>query len=196
MPVLVAGLVLFLGMHLFTTQRGPRASLIERLGEGPYKLGYSVVSALGLVLLAYGFALYRRADWVNVWLPPVWTRHLALPLVWAAFVCLAAAYLPGRIKSALKHPMLVSVKIWAASHLLANGDLGSILLFGSILVWAVLARISVKRRRDEVRDHAGPVAAPAGWRNDLLAVAVGTAAWLVFARWIHPGWIGVGVWPS
>jgi uncharacterized membrane protein len=195
MPVLISGLVLFLGAHLFTTQRAPRASLIERFGEGPYKLGYSVVSVLGLVLVAYGFALYRRADWVNVWLPPVWTRHLTLPLVWAAFVCLAAAYLPGRIKSALKHPMLVSVKLWAASHLLANGDLGSILLFGSILAWAVLARISLKRR-DEVRDHAGPVAAPAGWRNDLLAVAIGTVAWFVFARWIHPSWIGVGVWPS
>lgn len=196
MPVLISGLVLFLGAHLFTTQRGPRASLIERFGEGPYKLGYSVVSALGLVLLAYGFALYRRADWVNVWLPPGWTRHLALPLVWAAFVCLAAAYLPGRIKATLKHPMLVSVKLWATSHLLANGDLGSILLFGSILVWAVLARISLKRRGDEVRDHAGPVAAPAGWRNDLVAIAVGTAAWFVFARWIHPSWIGVAVWPS
>ena len=110
---------------------------------------------------------------------------------------MVAAYLPGRIKATLKHPMLAGVKIWALAHLLANGDLGSILLFGSILAWAVLARISLKRRPFEVvRDHGGPVAGPAGWRNDALAVAIGTALWFVFARWLHPMLIGVSVWPG
>lgn len=193
---LVSGLGLFLGTHAFTMSRGPRRAMIERLGEGPYKIAYSLLSLLGIVLIAYGFGLYRREGWIEVWSPPVWTRHLALVLVWAAFVCVTAAYVPGRIKRALKHPMLAGVKIWALSHLLSNGDLGSILLFGSILAWAVAARISAKRRRDEVRDHAGPAVEPSGWRNDALAVAVGTTLWFVFARWLHPLWIGVAVWPG
>ena len=196
MFALVAGLALFLGVHAFTMRRGSRAALVQRLGEGPYKAGYSLISLAGLLLIIYGFGLYRRTGWIDVWYPPVWTRHLALILVWAAFVSLVAAYVPGRIKAALKHPMLVGVKLWATSHLLANGDLGSILMFGSILAWAVAARISLKRRPDEVRDHGGPVAAPAGWRNDAIAVAVGTVAWFVFARYLHPWWIGVAVWPG
>ena len=196
MPVLVAGLVLFLGTHVFTTRRGSRAALIERWGEAPYKIAYSLLSLLGLILVGKGFGLYRETNWIDVWYPPVWTKHLALPLVGGAFVCLVAAYLPGRIKRTLKHPMLVAVKLWATAHLLANGDLGSILLFGSILAWAVFARISLKRRPDEVTAHAGPLAPPAGLRNDLLAIAIGTVAWFVFARWLHPLWIGVAVLPG
>lgn len=196
MAVLVLGLVLFLGVHAFTMNRAGRTALMARFGEGPYKALYSLLSLAGLVLIGQGFGLYRRTGWIDVWYPPVWTRHLALLLVWAAFVCVVAAYVPGRIKTALKHPMLAGVKIWALSHLLSNGDLGSILLFGSILAWAVAARISIKRRPDEVRAHAGPATAPAGWRNDAIAVAIGTAVWFVFARWLHPWWIGVSVWPG
>ena len=92
--------------------------------------------------------------------------------------------------------MLVGVKLWATAHLLANGDLGSILLFGSILAWAVYARISIKRRPDEVLSHAGPAVAPAGWRNDIAAVAIGVVAWFAFARYLHALWIGVSVWPG
>ena len=196
MAVLILGLVVFLGTHLFTTVRGTRAALVGRIGEGPYKAIYSLLSLAGLVLIGIGFGRYRADGWIDVWYPPVWTRHLALLLVWAAFLCVVAAYVPGRIKRALKHPMLAGVKIWALSHLLSNGDLGSILLFGSILAWAVIARISVKRRRDEVRDGAGPAVVPAGWRNDALTLVVGTAAWFVFARWLHPILIGVPVWPG
>jgi uncharacterized membrane protein len=196
MLILILGLIIFLGTHVFTMRREARAAAIARLGEGPYKGLYSLISLLGLVLIVWGFGRYRANDWIDVWYPPVFTRHLALLLVWAAFVCLAAAYLPGRIKRTLKHPMLAGVKIWALAHLLANGDLGSILLFGSILAWAVLARISVKRRRDEVRDHGGPVAEPAGWRNDILALAIGTILWFAFARWLHPLLIGVPVLPG
>jgi uncharacterized membrane protein len=196
MLLLVLGLVVFLGTHLFTAARAPRAALVGRIGEGPYKGLYSLLSLAGIVLIAIGFGRYRAEGWVDVWYPPVWTRHLALLLVWAAFVCVTAAYVPGRIKRALKHPMLAGVKIWALAHLLANGDLGSILLFGSILAWAVIARISLKRRTDEVRDHAGPATEPAGWRNDAIAVVIGTAAWFVFARWLHPWLIGVAVWPG
>jgi uncharacterized membrane protein len=196
MFLLILGLVVFLGTHAFTMARERRAALIGRLGEGPYKGLYSLLSLIGIVLIAYGFGQYRAGDWINVWYPPVWTRHLALTLNIFAFIFLAAAYIPGHIKRALKHPMLAAVKIWVLAHLLANGDLGSILLFGSILAWAVMARISAKRRRDEVRDHAGPAVEPAGWRNDAIAVAVGLVAWFAFARWLHPWLIGVSVWPG
>ena len=195
MAVLILGLVLFLGTHAFTMARERRARLVARLGEGPYKGLYSLLSLAGIVLIAVGYGRYRADDWINLWSPPVWTRHLALLLVWAAFVAFVAAYFPGRIKRALKHPMLAGLKIWAAAHLIANGDLGSILLFGSFLAWAVAARISVKRR-DEVQPHGGEAAEPAGPRNDALAVGIGTAAYLVFAIWLHPWLIGVQVWPG
>jgi uncharacterized membrane protein len=196
MAILVLGLLLFLGTHAFTMARERRAALIGRWGEGTYKVAYSLLSFLGIALIAYGFGRYRAGGYVEIWSPPVWTRHLALTLNILAFICLVAAYVPGRIKRALKHPMLAGVKIWALAHLVANGDLGSILLFGAILAWAVMARISAKRRRDEVRDHAGPAVAPAGVRNDVIAVVVGVAAWFAFARWLHPWWIGVSVWPG
>ena len=172
--------------------RQARAGLIGRLGEGTYKGLYSAVALVGIVLISIGYGQYRAAGYIPVWTPPVWTQHLNLLLMVIAFILLAAAYLPGHIKARTKHPMLAAVKIWAFGHLLANGDLGSILLFGSFLAWAVLARISAKRR-DPVRDHAGPVAAPAGWRNDAIAVAVGLGAYVLFAFYLHPVLIGVPV---
>ncbi|AWN46428.1 NnrU family protein [Methylobacterium terrae] len=195
MLLMIAGLVLFLGTHAFTMARAPRAALIARVGEGPYKVGYSLVALLGLVVTGIGYGQYRAHGYIEVWSPPVWTRHLALLLVLLAFISFVAAYLPGRIKARLKHPMLLGVKIWATAHLLANGDLGSMILFGAILAWAVMARISAKRR-DEVKPHGGPAVAPAGWRNDALAVVIGVAAWFVFARVLHPWLIGVAVWPG
>jgi uncharacterized membrane protein len=194
MTILILGLIVFIGAHAFTMAREPRARAIAQLGEGPYKGLYSLVSLVGLVLIVWGFGAYRAGGYTQVWNPPVWTRHLAVLLVWFAFVAFAAAYLPGRIRRALKHPMLAGLKIWALAHLLANGDLGSMLLFGALLAWAVVARISTKRR-DEVLDHGGPVAAPAGWRNDILAIAIGTAAYLVFLVWLHPLLIGVPALP-
>jgi len=194
MTILILGLVVFIGSHAFTMARGPRAQAIARLGEGPYKALYSLVSLIGLILIVWGFGQYRAGGYTQVWNPPVWTRHLAVLLVWPAFIAFTAAYLPGRIKGALKHPMLAGLKIWALAHLLANGDLGSMLLFGALLAWAVAARISTKRR-DEVRDHGGPAAAPAGWRNDILAVAIGTALYLAFLLWLHPLLIGVPALP-
>jgi uncharacterized membrane protein len=196
MALLILGLVVFLGTHAFTMARERRAGLIARFGEGPYKGSYALVSLIGIVLISIGYGQYRAAGYIPVWDPPVWTRHLALLLVWFAFVFFVAAYLPGRIKRMAKgHPMLLGVKIWAVAHLLANGDLGSILLFGSFLAWAVAARISAKRR-DEVVPHGGPATLPAGWRNDILAVAIGTVAYLAFVTWLHPGLIGVAVLPT
>ena len=185
MALLILGLIVFLGTHVFTMARGPRARLIERIGEGPYKGLYSLVTLAGLILIVVGYGQYRAHGWIDVWHPPMWTRHLALVLVWIAFVMVAAAYFPGRIKGALKHPMLAGVKVWALAHLLANGDLGSILLFGSILAWAVAARISVKRR-DVVRDHAGPAAAPAGRAQRRSGGRGRDRRLVVFAIWLHP----------
>jgi uncharacterized membrane protein len=192
--ILVLGLIVFLGMHAFSMARSSRAALISRIGEGPYKGLYSLVSLAGIVLISIGYGQYRASGYIQVWDPPVWTRHLALLLVWIAFVCFVAAYLPGRIKRTLKHPMLAGVKIWAFAHLIANGDLGSILLFGSFLFWVVTARISVKRR-DVAAQHGG-TAAPAGLRNDALAVGIGTVAYLAFLFWLHPMLIGVPVLPG
>jgi uncharacterized membrane protein len=193
--LLVLGLVVFLGTHAFSMARRPRAAAIRNIGEGPYKGAYSLLSLAGIVLISIGYGQYRQAGYVPVWDPPVWTRHLALLLVWFAFVFVAAAYLPGRIRRTLKHPMLAGVKVWALAHLLANGDLGSILLFGAILAWAVAARISVKRR-DEAVPHGAPLEPPSGLRNDALAVAIGTVAYLAFVVWLHPLLIGVPVLPT
>jgi len=193
--LLVLGLIVFLGTHAFSMFRTPRAELIARFGEGPFKGIYSLLSLVGIVLICVGFSRYRAAGYIPVWDPPVWTRHLALLLVLVAFVFLAAAYLPGRIKRRLKHPMIAAVKIWAIAHLLANGDLGSILLFGSLLAWAVLARISANRR-DEAAQHGAPVASRHETRNDVLAVAVGTIAYGIFVTWLHPLLIGVPVLPG
>ena len=195
MTLLLLGLLLFLGTHAFTMARRPRGQLVARLGEGPYKGLYSLLSLAGIVLIAVGFGQYRAGGYIQLWDPPTFMRHLTVPLVWIAFVCFAAAYLPGRIKSRLKHPMLAGVKIWALAHLISNGDLGSILLFGSFLAWAVAARISIKRR-DEVVYHGGPAAAPMGWRNDIAAIAIGTLAYIAFAFWLHPWLIGVAVVPT
>ena len=193
MTLLVLGLILFLGTHAFSMARSRRAAVVGRVGEGAYKGLYSLLSLAGVVLISIGYGQYRASGYIPVWDPPVWTRHLALLLVLLAFICFVAAYLPGHIKARLKHPMLAGVKIWALAHLLANGDLGSILLFGSFLVWGVAARISVKRR-DVAAQHGG-TAAPAGIRNDVLAVAIGTIVYVAFVFWLHPWLIGVPVLP-
>ena len=128
--ILIAGLVLFLGIHVLTTLRATRASVIARLGDGGYKILYSLVALAGIALIAWGFSLYRATGWINVWYPPVAMRHITLALMLPAVILVVASYIRGNIYSKLKHPMLAGVKLWALLHLLANGDLGSIILFG------------------------------------------------------------------
>lgn len=194
MLILIAGLVLFLGTHAFTMAREPRAALIGRIGAGPYRGLYSLVSLIGLVLIVYGFGAYRASGYVPLWDPPVWTRHLALTLMPISFVLLAASQTGGRIRRAVKHPMLAAVKIWAFSHLLANGDLGSVLLFGLFLAYAVVDRIAVKRRAPEAHAHEEVVVS--GWRADIAAVVIGLGLYVAFALWLHPVLIGVPVMPG
>lgn len=189
LTLLILGLIVFFAPHVFVTRREARARLIARIGEGPYKIAFSVISAIGIGLIAYGFARYRAGEWINVWYPPVWTRHLALLLNWVALICIVAAYIPGHIKRVLKHPMLVGVKLWAFAHLISNGDLGSMILFGSFLAWAVFDRIAVKRRTDGVAPHVRP----GGWMGDVAVIVVGTVAYIAVVFWFHPAVIGVPV---
>jgi uncharacterized membrane protein len=189
LAVMILGLVLFLGVHTLSAQRELRARLIAAWGEGGYKGGYALVSLSGLVLIVWGFAQYRATGWVDVWDPPKPLKHITMALMLPAVILVVAAYIRGHIYTALKHPMLAGVKLWAAAHLLANGDLGGIILFGSFLGWAVFDRISLKRRSD-----AGAPPIPiGGWGNDLIAVAVGIVAYLALAFAFHPVVIGVPV---
>jgi uncharacterized membrane protein len=187
LAIMILGLAVFIGAHGFTTLRASRATAIARLGEGTYKVVYSIVSLIGLVLICWGFARYRATGWIDVWYPPAWTRHVVVALMWPASICLVAAYIPGDIKRVLKHPMLVAIKLWAFAHLIANGDLGSIILFGSILAWAVFDRITLKRRSDA----GGPPIPLGGRRNDVIAVVVGTILYLALGFLFHPYVIGV-----
>jgi uncharacterized membrane protein len=189
LSVMIVGLVLFLGTHVLTTQRKARARLIASLGEGPYKGVYALVSLVGLGLIVWGFAHYRSTGWVQVWTPPTALKHLNIALMLPAVILVVAAYIRGNIYKTLKHPMLAGVKLWALGHLLANGDLGGTILFGSFLAWAVFDRISLKRRTDA----GGPPIPVGGWTNDLIAVAVGVVAYLALAFAFHPVVIGIPV---
>ena len=187
--VMILGLVLFVGIHVLTTQRELRARFVVSMGEGGYKGFYSLVSLAGLGLMVWGFAHYRSGGMINVWHPPAAFRHITEALMLPAVILVAASYIRGRIYSTLKHPMLAGVKLWAVAHLLANGDLGSIILFGSFLGWAVFDRISLKRRSD-----AGAPPIPVGGvGNDLIAVVVGIVAYLALGFVFHPVVIGVPV---
>ena len=187
--VMIAGLVLFLGTHTLTTMRDLRTRLIASMGEGGYKAGYALASLAGLVLIVWGFAHYRATGWIDVWSPPKTLKHINVALMLPAVILVVASYIRGRIYTTVKHPMLTGVKLWAFGHLLANGDLGGIILFGSFLAWAVFDRISLKRRTD-----AGAPPIPIGGiTNDLIAVAVGVVAYLALAFAFHPVVIGVPV---
>ena len=188
MLMFIAGIIIFLGAHTVTTLRPARADLIEKLGPNGYKGAYSIASLVGFVLIVWGFSRYRAEGLIPVWSPPLWTSHLTILLMWFAFIALACMNkAPGRIRGWLRHPMLVAIKIWALAHLLANGDAGGMLLFGSFLAWAVYDRISVKRRGD-----LGASRVPAFTRADAIAIGAGTVAYVAMI-FLHPILIGVPV---
>ncbi|HTC06252.1 MAG TPA: NnrU family protein, partial [Xanthobacteraceae bacterium] len=169
------------------TMRNERAVLVARFGEWPYRGLFSLVSIVGIVLIAYGFASYRAAGFITVWNPPAWTRHIVEALMWPASIMIVAAYIPGNIKRVLKHPMLAGVKTWAFAHLCANGDLGGIILFASVLAWAVYDRITLKHRSDP----GAPQIPVGGGKNDIIAIVVGTIVYLALGFVFHPVVIGV-----
>lgn len=188
MIVLVSGLLLFIATHsvrLFANDW--RTASIARLGTRNWRLLYGLVAIASLLLVIYGYGLSRQAP-VFLWNPPLWTRHLAILLVWIAFVLFASASVRGNhIKQQLGHPMYAGIKVWAFAHLLANGRLGDVVLFGSLLLWAVLG-FTVSRRRD----RAQGVSYPAGsTKRTLEAIVGGTVLWAIFLFWLHRLLIGV-----
>src|ERR1700731_3962509 len=181
MSLLIVGLVLFLGVHsVVIVAPTLRARTVQALGEGAWKGLYALVSLIGFILICYGFGLARQAP-VFLYSPPTWLRHAALIVMLPVFPLLIAAYLPGRIKTAAKHPMLAAVKLWAFAHLLANGTLADLLLFGGFLAWAVADRVSVKRRSTPKLLRT----APRGPWNDVIAVVLGLAIYTLLIGWAH-----------
>ena len=201
MTLLVLGLVLFLGAHSVRVfAEGWRTAMVARLGANGWKGAYSLASIIGLVLIVVGFGA-ARAQPVLLWVPPVWTRHLAALLNLVALVMLMAAYVPGNaIKARLKHPMILGVKVWAFAHLVSNQMLADVVLFGAFLAWAVLD-FRAARARDRADGATAVTAATAATAATavrapalvptLVTVAVGVAAWAFIAFWAHGAWIGV-----
>lgn len=193
MTFLILGLVIFFGTHLFSAYRSrePGKDIRAKMGQGPYMGLYSLVSLAGFALIVWGYGAARPAPVLYV--PPSYFAHINMGLMLFAMVFLAAAYMPtGHIKKAVKHPMLLAVKIWATGHLLANGELNSVLLFGSFLAYGVLDRIAVKKRGD---NGPGPDV-KANVMGDVGAVVVGLSAYAVIAHWAHPILFGVSAVPG
>jgi len=190
MTLLLAGLIVFLGCHSVRIFAEPwRAAQIARLGPNGWKGLYTLVAIAGFALIVWGYGAARLAPTV-LYVPPLWTRHVAALLTVPAFILLAAAYVPGtRIKAWIGHPMVAGVKVWAFAHLLANGTLADVALFGSFLAWAI-ADFVAARRRDRA---SGTVYVAGPLSRDAAAVAIGLAAWAAFAFWLH-GWL-IGVRP-
>lgn len=186
---LILGIVIFLGAHSVRILRpGLRSGFVAKHGEGRWKGLYTLVSIVGFVLLVWGYGQARQTAPI-LYTPPVWMTHLTLLLMIPAMVLIVASQLPaGRIKVATKHPMLLAVKIWAFSHLLANGDLASLILFLSFLAWAVADRISEKRRLQAGETKPAVARSP---RSDAIAVIVGLALYLLFVWKVHLWLIGV-----
>ncbi len=188
MLMLIAGLVLFLGVHssrVFADDA--RSAFIAAHGEKTWKGIYAVLSIVGFVLVVYGYGEARTAPLV-LWTPPVWTRHAAALLTLPAFILLAAAYVPlNAIKARLGHPMLLGTKLWAAAHLLANGNVADVLLFGGFLVWATLCFRAAKGRERA----AGTTYPSDGATTTVIAVGMGIGAWAAFAFYLHSAWIGI-----
>lgn len=185
MALLILGLVLFIGMHSASIVADDFRNRMAAKSELGWKAIYGIVSIIGIVLIVKGYAA-ARLDTMVLYVPPVWLQHVTMLLLLPVFILFFAPYFPGRIKAVTKHPQLVAVKLWAVGHLLANGTLADVVLFGSFLAWAVIDRISLKRRVER------PVpSAPAKGINDVLLVFVGLGVYVIFVLWLHKAWFGV-----
>lgn len=188
MILLIAGLWLFFSFHsvrLLAPETRDRA--VERFGESNWKLLYSGASLTGLILVVLGYS-DTHLNPIHLWSPPLWTRHVAALLMLPAFILLAATYVRGSVlRARIGHPMLAGTKLWALAHLLANGTLGDVVLFGSFLVWAALS-FSASRKRDRA---AGTPRPEGRWSRDAIAAAVGILTWFAFATYLHGLLFGV-----
>lgn len=187
MTYLIAGLLLFFGVHsIAIVAPAWRDTMAARLGDATWKALYAVVSVIGFVMLVHGYGI-ARADPQVLYTPPGWMRHVAALLMLPVFPLLVSTYRPGRISAAVKHPMLTATKAWALSHLLVNGNVADVLLFGAFLAWAVADRIAVGRRAVQ---RKVPAAAPSRL-NDVIAVIGGLAIYVVVVAWAHQRFFGV-----
>ena len=187
MILMLAGLVLFVAVHVFSGRRHLRAAAIAQLGKGPYHAVHGILALVAVLVIAYGFGQWRAAGPAQLWDPPVAMRHIALSLMLISTIAAVAAVGQSHIRAWLKFPFLVAIKIWALAHLLANGDAATITLCVVFLGWAVFTRIMVKRRGDPVPK------APAGWTGDIVAVVGGVVLYAALAFWFHPYIVGVPV---
>ena len=191
MTNLILGLVTFIGIHLLPTVPSMRATVRSRLGVTPYMIAFSLLSLLSFYLIVIGYGEARGLGRANpqIWQPPSWGRHVAMTLMWPAMILLVAAQVLSRIRDRVRHPMLLGIKLWALAHLFVRGDLASLLLFGSMLAYAVYDLISVKRR-----GALGPLGARTGQlRGDAIAIVGGTVLYLAFLFGLHGWLIGVNI---
>lgn len=190
MLVLIAGLIVFLSAHAVPLMPRLRSQLIAAGGVAGYRAMFSLSALLGVGLTIYGFALYRQQGWLQLWTPPLALRHLALTLMIPVFPLLIASCLPGWVRAKARYPALLAIKFWAFVHLLANGDAGGVLLFGSFLAWAVIARLAAKSRGKAPSVDAAPFG-----RNDIVAIAAGLGLYALVVKFLHQWLIGVTILP-
>ena len=187
MMLLCLGLAILLAIHLLPANRELRDGLVARFGAGPYKVFFSIVSLIGLVLVILGYgkmqALVGSKNPI-LWFPPDWTKHVALVLMLPAMVFLVASVVPSHIRSLVKHPLLIGVLIWSIAHLMANGTLAALVLFGSLLAYALFDLMIARRREAEVG------APPSSYVNDVLVVLAGLGLYAAMLVWGHEWLIG------
>jgi uncharacterized membrane protein len=189
MWMLVAGLALFFAAHLIPTLPELRTRVVGVIGSRPYSGLFAFISLAALVLIVLGYGHMQGLGRGNpqLWVPPSWTKHVTMLLMVPAMILLVAAYVPSRIRTALRHPMLAAVMLWAFGHLLTNGDLASVLLFGSFLAYAVYDITSASQRA-----AVGPLgAAQGGAVQDVAAIAGGLALYALLLFWGHQKLTGV-----
>lgn len=194
MLLMIVGLLVFFLIHLVPTSPDTRRALVDRVGEGAYKAAFSVVAAVGLALIVYGYGKLYATPGKNpqIWSPPQAMRHVTMLLMLVSLVLLAAAYIPSRIRTAVGHPMLAAIKLWALGHLLVRGDLASMVLFGSFLAWAIYDRISVSHRA-----ALGPLSArTGGLGGDIAVLVAGLGLYAAMLLWGHARLIGVPLLPG
>lgn len=180
MTLLILGLLIFFAIHLLPSFSTTRNNLYSRYGERRFKLGFTLVAVIGLILIIIGKAY---ADYIPIWEPPVWTRHMAMPFVMLAFILLPAANMPTNIKRLTPHPMLWGIILWSGAHLAANGDLASMLLFGSFFLYSLFDIVSANRRGAKTQDHKVPL------RKDIMVVVAGLVVYGIFL-FAHPWLFG------
>ena len=191
MLFLILGLVLFLGIHSVSIVAEQwRDRSMQRMGENAWKGTYSLVSLAGFVLIVWGYG-EARMDPVLLYSPPAWLRHVGMLVLLPVFPLVVSVYLPGRIQRGAKHPLLLATKLWAFAHLLMNGMLADLLLFGGFLIWAVADRISMKRRTQRPLPSL-----PESKINDVIVVVVGVGIYFVFVKWLHAALIGIPIMPG